>query len=50
MNNQNIVRKINTRARMLEANKRERAADRMDRLIFWLCVGAIAFYVMWVPR
>jgi len=48
MIHQKTVRKINTRANMLESNKRERSADRMDRLIFWLCVLVIAFYVMWV--
>jgi len=44
MNNQNIVRKINARARMLEAKQRD---GEPFAWVFWLAMGALALYVIW---
>jgi len=47
MNNQNIVRKINARARMLEENRLMHEAERDFGIWFWLSIGALALYVLW---
>jgi len=46
MSNQNLVRKINSRARMLEAKQRERDGEPFA-WVFWLAMGALALYVIW---
>ena len=47
MSNQNLVRKINSRARMLEDRQRERVGEQRFGMVFWLSMGVLALYVIW---
>lgn len=47
MSNDNIVRKINTRARMLEENRLRQAGEQKFGMVFWLSMGTVALWVIW---